>query len=478
VNVSKPKSRKPLFSKVNRAACAALVLLGTVLLSACSSDVKDPTVDGGSSSSGNTDGGQNPGASNGLFSFSVSNGLVTLVEGSNISVQVQVSRTNGHNLPINLAASGQTQSDTEDLYWNFSDTQITGSESSTSLTVGMNIGVRPIQRQTRSLRLIGTDGSSRSIVTVLTLEIEPTSKPDVYLLIGQSNMVGFSEDNAKQANPGGADAPNNRIRQLNVTGNDPENFDSISAFTDENKIAVNSPMFTEAVDPLHDGFDSRIDGKEGKRVGLGLSFAKRAINDTTADIYLVPAAWSNTGFCRRVRPDYEGLLGWNAQAVNNDNISGTLLHDRAIARANLALRESRGILRGILWHQGEADSDNNVCANMYEENIRKLVASLRTNIIQDARGAGARGDRANVPFVLGTMSKGENYIFQPDPKIVVDSVHRNISNIVPFSAFASADDLVPPAFPCGEGDCIHFGAASYREMGSRYYDFLLQAVNQ
>ena len=30
--------------------------------------------------------------------------------------------------------------------------------------------------------------------TELDINILPTSRPDVYLLVGQSNMVGFSED--------------------------------------------------------------------------------------------------------------------------------------------------------------------------------------------------------------------------------------------------------------------------------------------
>lgn len=417
-------------------------------------------------------------ASNGLFSLDLSNDNILLVEGTDITINVRVARSAGHSRLVNLAVEGQTQADETDLTWQFSDTQISGAEQSANITFSTDIGPLPIQRQVRTLRVLGTDGNSQAIVTVLRLEIAPTNRPDVYLLVGQSNMVGFSETNAKQSLPGELDAPNDRILQLNVTGNGITNFPTAASFKDPSAIAVPSPRLTVALDPLHDGFDTVINGKEGTHIGLGLSFAKRALSDTQSTIYLVPAAWSNTGFCKRDRPNFEGDLGWNAQPSTNAALSGTLLHDRAIARADLTLRETGGILRGILWHQGEADSDSAECARLYEENITALVASLRTNIIPDARGPSARGRDANVPFVLGTMSKGPPYDFQPAPKQVVDGVHRNIESIVPFSAHVGLDNLVPEAFPCGSGDCIHFGAAAYRDMGTRYYDFLRQAATR
>lgn len=454
-----------------------LIALSTV---GCTSDVKGPVTDGpttGDQGETTTDDNQNTTGAvhNGLYSLDLSSDNVTLVEGSKVTINVQVTRSAGHDRLINLAVEGQTDADRVDLTWNFSDTQLSGTENSAAITFNMDIGPLPIQRQVRTLRILGTDGNSQTIVTILRLEIEPTALADVYLLVGQSNMVGFSETDAKQSAPGEADAPNNRIKQLNVTGNGTANFSTIASFTNPNAIAVTGEPLTDALDPLHDGFDSRINGKEGTHIGLGLSFAKRAIGDTQSTIYLVPAAWSNTGFCRLERPDFSGELGWNARPNNNPALSGTLLHDRAIARANLALQLSNGILRGILWHQGEADSVSMECALLYEQNIRSMVASMRTNIIQDARGPNARKADANVPFVLGTMSKGLGYIIQPEPKQIVDGVHRNIKEVVPFSAFVSNDDLVPPSYPCGEGDCIHFGSTSYREMGVRYYDFLRQA---
>lgn len=422
----------------------------------------------------------NPVPTDGNYVLSLSNQTVNLTEGSNASVTIQIQRNNGYTGQVTVGAEAPIQSDADELSWTFTNTRIAENENSTSITVALDYAVLPIQPQARTLRILATDGTTQRN-TELTINVTPTDKPDVYLLIGQSNMVGFSEDNAKEEFPGGEDARVDGIRQLNPTGNDPQNFGTEASFTNLDAIAVQDPRFTPAVDPLHNGFNVGINGKAATLIGPGLSFAKRAYANTTApEIYLVPAAWANTGFCRRDRSPsleaFEGALGWNATPDTNPEISGTLLHDRAIERANLTLDITKGILRGILWHQGEADSDSAYCAGVYEQKIRELVASLRTNIIQDARGPNARGADANVPFVVGTMSKGGVYNFQPAPKVVVDGVHRNIKSIVDFSSFVNNDSLVPPDYPCGAGDCIHFGARAYREMGAQYYDQLIEAA--
>ena len=105
-----------------------------------------------------------------------------------------------------------------------------------------------------------------------------------------------------------------------------------------------------------------------------------------------------------------------------------------------------------------------------------MVASMRTNIAPGARGPGARGPRAPIPFVLGTMSVGADargsQLPFTDAKALVDAAHRNVAETVPLSAAVDADDLVPPAYPCGEGSCVHFGARALREMGERYAERL------
>lgn len=467
-----------------RPLCVTAVVFLTLGLSACSSDVKTDTEDSSDTqlqpATSPAPDGAIP-AENDAFSLQANAGTIDLVEGGDVaSITITIARRNGHDLPITLAAEGPPDSVGANLAGEFDSDTVAAGESGSTLTLRLRIGSRPIQPQQGILRIIATDGHNPAIATEVTLSITPTPRPDIYLLAGQSNMVGFSLPGSRQSDPGEPDAPESRILQLNPTGNDLTHFSSASDFTDPTNLAVSDPRFVYALDPLHDGFDVNISGKANDFIGPALSFAKRALQETTSDIYLVPAAWADTGFCKRDTNIVAGI-GWSASAPDNLSLSGTLLHDRAIARTNIAINETGGILRGILWHQGEAESDDIECASAYETNMQELVTSFRTNINEDARGSVGRGEHSDVPFIVATMSMGSdergNQLPFDDVKLIVDGVHRNIGSLVPFAGFVNADDLVPPDYPCGEGSCVHFGAAAYREIGVRYYDQLIGVLN-
>ena len=231
-------------------------------------------------------------------------------------------------------------------------------------------------------------------------------------------------------------------------------------------------MFTPAEDPLHEPFYQEVDGKGATFVGLGLTFAKQALRTTTSDIYLVPAAWSATGFCA----NFNGERSWNAQPTDESFLGGTLLTERALTRLNMTLREKGGILRGILWHQGGADSNNPDCAASHADNLVKLVERLRTDARRDRRGPMARGAEADIPFIVATQSRGDdergNFSTFSPSKQIVDAVHRNVRDIMQYSGVVNNDDLVPPGYPCGQSSCVHFGATALREQGHRFYEVL------
>ena len=209
---------------------------------------------------------------------------------------------------------------------------------------------------------------------------------------------------------------------------------------------------------------------------------------------LVPAAWSSTGFCNTGEflssfsdgPDFiaDGELGWNAFPQTNPVFGGTTLFERAVLRTNIAIQSRQGILRGILWHQGESDGDNAVCAAAYAENLATMVSELRTRIITDARGPDARGADSDVPFIAGTMSRGidsrGDFSVLSDSKQIVDNVHRTIGaeGLIPHYGIAILDDIIPANnFPCGEGSCVHYGSEAYREIGNRYFATLQDLLN-
>lgn len=177
-----------------------------------------------------------------------------------------------------------------------------------------------------------------------------------------------------------------------------------------------------------------------------------------------------------------------AQASSNPNLGNTLLFDRAVARANLALQRSGGVFRGILWHQGESDA-NGRCASSYTENLKNMVQGMRNQILTVGDET-LRRQNATIPFVLGTMSRGVDErddlsVFLED-KQLIDNAHKSFPNIVDFvdgqevpihAALSNHDDLIPSnGYSCGNTTCIHFGPKALREMGTRYYQALLRAV--
>ena len=416
-----------------------------------------------------------------------------LREGNAITIPVGIERVNGHSDEVTLSVVEPGAAADSRLGMSLTSNLLADGNLQTSLTASFaHDRMRAIEQQ-RTVRVSASDGITTAEFNLL-LNIRPTELPDIYLLVGQSNMVGFSEDFAKQAGPGEIDEPNPDILQLNVTANDSFTFNAIEQFGNPDA-QVAFPDFVVAEDPLHTSRDPSLAGKLGTRVGLGLTFAKQALaDDPNHRIILVPAAWSATGFCdtgdflsqSTNAPDFvaEGALGWNPFTQTDPVFGGTTLFNRAVLRANLAIQRSGGILRGILWHQGESDSENAVCSQSYAGNLATLASEFRTRIITDARGSAARGVSSDVPFIAGSMSRGiderGNFNFFSDTKQQVDNVHRSagVQGLIPAYGFVNFDDLVPSnGFPCGEGSCVHFGSDAYREMGVRYYAKLQDLLN-
>ena len=122
-------------------------------------------------------------------------------------------------------------------------------------------------------------------------------------------------------------------------------------------------------------------------------------------------------------------------------------------RAHLALKA--GTLKGILWHQGESDSTDQL-APAYEAKLHDLIARLRKEL-----------DGPQVPFIAGQMG-----VFAESPwndaKKQVDQAHRDLPKKVENTAFVSAEGLHH------RGDKVHFDSPSYRELGKRYAEAFLK----
>jgi len=191
-----------------------------------------------------------------------------------------------------------------------------------------------------------------------------------------------------------------------------------------------------AVDPVH--FDKAIAG-----VGPGRSFGIAvATADTTIRVGLIPVAVGGSP-----------ISSWEPGAF--DAATKTHPWDEAIVRARAAMKD--GVLKAILWHQGESDS-NAEAAPLYEKRLRTLIERFRSEL-----------GNPTLPFLIGQLGRFDAKPWDA-PRVYVDSVQRALAAQMPNVAFVSSEGLKD------KGDNTHFTAAGARELGRRYAEAYLRLV--
>ena len=227
-----------------------------------------------------------------------------------------------------------------------------------------------------------------------TNNAEPDDNFHLYLLIGQSNMAGrgsITSEYAMVSHP--------RVKMLNSNNE-----------------------WVPAKHPLH--FDIANPG-----VGPGLQFAiKMAEADPNIIIGLVPSAVGATG-----------IDLWQPGAF--DSQKNVYPYDDALARAKGAMLS--GLMKGILWHQGEGNSSEN-SSIVWPDKVKVLISRLRTEFRDNT-----------LPFIIGELSYE-----RPTSHFINDKLPTLISE-VPYTAVASAAGLT--AF-----DVTHFDSPSATIFGKRY----------
>lgn len=205
----------------------------------------------------------------------------------------------------------------------------------------------------------------------------PSAAPEVFLLVGQSNMAGRGrvEDEDRRPVPG--------VLVLDRNG-----------------------AWAGQGEPIH--FD-----KESAGVGPGFTFGGRVARHLPGvAVGLVPCAVGGTPIAR-----------W---------LPGADLYQAAVARARVALRDGR--LRGILWHQGETDALEEGSARAYAGNLVAVVEGLRRDL--DApRVPFVVGELGR--FLLHENVPGHP---APHARVVNEQIHR-LPALVPETAVVSSEGL-------------------------------------
>ncbi len=169
-------------------------------------------------------------------------------------------------------------------------------------------------------------------------------------------------------------------------------------------------------------------------IGLAASFADEYAKHYGEEIGLIPCAEGGSM-----------LAEWQP---------GEILYDHAVAQARLAQRSSEIV--GILWHQGESDSNSEEKARTYRVRFLHMLHSLLSDLSLPE----------STPIVMGELGefvslyKDGSYVYHKDINAVFHALSQEKENF----AVASAEGL-----PC-KADGIHFTSAAYRELGKRYFE--------
>jgi len=241
------------------------------------------------------------------------------------------------------------------------------------------------------------------VCMVLSVAPGPDTDFHLYLLIGQSNMAGRGKVDAesRKAHP----------RVLVLT---------------------RDLKWEPATDPLH--FDKP--GIAG--VGPGLAFGKAmAEANPAARIGLIPCAVGGTS-----------IQAWAAGA--EDRATKTHPYDDMLRRAKEALKS--GALKGILWHQGEA---NRGAGEKYGEWLAELVARLRRDL-----------EAPDVPFAAGELTPFK--AAEAAATKTFNETVRGLAKKIPRYGCVSAEGLEH------KGDELHYSAEAARELGRRYAEKMIE----
>jgi hypothetical protein len=261
----------------------------------------------------------------------------------------------------------------------------------------------------------------------------PPAGPAVFLLAGQSNMVGWATHDGGTIHPTEPDQAANVLQWSRAS--------SISGDAGGNVIAASVSDTRTQLD--------HVSTLSAGSAGLDIALSEYLVTAFAGrDIILVPCAKGGTG----INITGDTLAdGWQV---------GGGLYDAAIYRTNAAIAASGGTFTGIIWHQGERNVTEGTAQATYLADLVAVIAGFR---------AGITGALASTPLLLGEMN--EAYVAasagsDDDGAGLngrrIQAALRETPGTIAYSAVASAQGLPD------KGDSTHFSGAAYRTLGTRY----------
>lgn len=211
----------------------------------------------------------------------------------------------------------------------------------------------------------------------------------MFLLAGQSNMSGRGE----------------------IVG------DSVY---DSRILKIAGGTWSVARHPLH------ADKPEKTGVGPGMSFARSIVDFVPAPVGLVPCAFGGSEIQRWIADG--DLLQAAKEAVAKGQAAG-------------------GVLKGILWHQGESDCGSEEMASLYIDRLQQLSEDFHSAF-------------GHVPLILGEL--GMEFLDLEDPRFsFAETVN---ASIVKFGSSREHIGVVSARGLQHKGDRLHFSSTAADEL--------------
>ncbi|HVF10752.1 MAG TPA: sialate O-acetylesterase [Abditibacteriaceae bacterium] len=254
---------------------------------------------------------------------------------------------------------------------------------------------------------------------------------DVWVLAGQSNMQGVGELDAVLA-------PDERVWSFSSAGRweiaeEPlhrlwesftpvhQNFMRAALTQDQRNVSNEEIAAREA--------ESRTTGG-----GLGIAFGRSMADAVQRPIGLIPAAHGGTS-----------LEQWSTQLKSE---GGHSLYGAMLER----IERAEGVLKGVLWYQGESDALTPEVAPSYGERFAAWVQQLRTDLA-----------REDLPVIVVQLGRFTSPVENTPVEKAWDEVRQaqyDLPETVPHTGVTSAVDL-------GLVDPIHINAYGLIRLGKR-----------
>ncbi len=187
--------------------------------------------------------------------------------------------------------------------------------------------------------------------------------------------------------------------------------------------------FEPAVNPLNRYSTVRKD-LSMQRLGPAYGFAKEMTRKTKRPLGLVVNARGGSSINSWLKGSKDGY------------------YEEALSRIRIAMKQG-GVLKAILWHQGEADCSN---PEAYKQKLISLVKDLREDL-----------NMPDLPVVVGQISQW-NWTKREAGTIPFNQMIKKVSSFIPYSDWVSSKGL---GWYKDEKD-PHFNTEAQLLLGKRY----------